>query len=303
MALVETSRASKAEPFVIQLGPGVFHLTSKLVLRNFVSLVGAGPESTRLILDNSEIRMGGDVSIRNLAIEGMRSSSESYVTGTGERLAMSRVRFFTSTPNGAGWVVSFESRTGTIDTSEFTINGGGSTVISSSGEELSVRDSSFVISDSSGYSVVSADGAVSVRDTSIEVAGEGIGVSGWGRTEVVGSTIRISGHGIGVEIGSNGSVDRASIRGSTIEVVGEGSRFGWPDAIAVRAAYAPIPFSLPIESSRLSAPIAAVVAPGSSLRFGGSKVDGEVQGADVRCAASYDGEFRPLNDDCTVTPP
>ncbi|MDJ0653566.1 MAG: hypothetical protein QNJ40_05420 [Xanthomonadales bacterium] len=223
-AVAGISDAAADRPYLLALSPGVFEVGAEgLALKDFVSLRGAGEESTvitgpgqpqNFLVDNAVLRMASDLTVENLKIRCTGGIiTEAYaVLGLGARwklrdaaIEVQRNGASASTGFAGGVTPSPQEHSGSLQRLRISVDGGYGIGLGSGAGNLDFLELQgvhiLVSGDGVGIGDAGADSnnaRLIVTDTRVELSAGGRGIAGYGefdegRFEQV--TVEVSGGG------------------------------------------------------------------------------------------------------------
>lgn len=194
---------SSSNPFVIQIGPGVY-VEDTIPLKPYISLLGAGPERTFIQVDSSSKDamqiQGNNIIVSGVTISGASDSGKAGVSYTGSVAGTSiyfdNVRFnnnyihFLNKPNGVTFVVTLNNAT--IGSGSFT-NGFVAQQTNSGTSTIFIRNSAF-LSFNPITNLALADGAnTNILSTGVNFrsvsTGNALAAQDGGRLQLVATSI------------------------------------------------------------------------------------------------------------------
>jgi hypothetical protein len=320
-ALAGIVTANAANPFVLKLDPGIYDVGSTaLQMKSFVDIEGSGQQITTIR------GLGNNVGFLIGVVQGARSSELRDLTvsclGNGFANAIpvllnnvnTSVRDVTlvSSQATASWGLRCLACTSTLQDLTVRVSGGTQAYgIAASGASLQtkpvIRRAVITLSGAAiGHGIYSDQNAAPVvRDVEIAVTGGTTGfglqynyslggLSG-GALEVTNSKIGVSGtssQSLGIDV--TGSANTFTVTHTNIAVATTGPPAG---AIGIRTtdpSATPVFF---VDHCDVAGG-ASVSAPFAAVRIGASKLAGPVNVGAPTCAASFNGNYAPLNAAC-----
>lgn len=278
-ALNNITTATALKPYLLKLEPGQYDLgTQSLFLKPYVDIEGSGEQLTLIKSDatvTATVVAAANVEVRFLAVSNMGTiNSPNIRSSISVPASVTNFRLFKVTANTLGngtnvhGVESYGSLR--VSNSTLTVNGG------SNNYALRVFSNTTYV-DSSNLAA-NATGAYNI----------GVGINSNGVVTITNSTLWASGatsNNFGLLGDNNG---KATAVNSIITSVGSNIGAG----VSANASSA-----ISVTNSVISGPNSVAQAGSATTRVGASSLTGAPFGL-VKCAASFDGTFTPLQANC-----